>query len=348
MAELVVSTGLAFAERALVPDAVIRAAIRAASRNRLRTVERACDGSPERALKALVRQLAEAPIAEATAEANAQHYELPPGFFEIVLGPRRKYSCCEWGSGVETLAQAENRALQTIVQRARIEDGQRVLDLGCGWGSLSLFLAQRFPKATIVGVSNSAPQRAFILDEARRLGLENLEIRTADVNTFEPRATFDRIVSIEMLEHVRNHRTLFGRLAGWLDEGGLAFFHVFRHARFPYTFDTEGSGNWMGRHFFTGGIMPSPNLFAAVQSDLALVEQWELDGTHYERTANAWLENLDAHREAILAIFRDHYGEEQAARWLQRWRIFFMACAEMFGLDKGREWGVTHGVWRKA
>jgi cyclopropane-fatty-acyl-phospholipid synthase len=172
--------------------------------------------------------------------------------------------------------------------------------------------------------------------------LQNLEIRTADVNTFEPGATFDRIVSIEMLEHVRNHRVLFGRMAGWLAPEGLAFFHVFRHARFPYTFDTEGSGNWMGRHFFTGGIMPSADLLPSFQDALALVDRWEWDGTHYEKTSNAWLERLDARRDQALAILADHYGADEPARWLQRWRIFFMACAEMFGLDKGQEWGVSH------
>lgn len=342
MADLAVAAGLALAERALAPDPVIRVAIRAASRYRLRTVTRAFGDNLAEGLQAFVERLDEAAIAESTEEANEQHYELPNRFFELVLGPRRKYSCCEWTDETRTLADAENRALATYATRGQLADGQRILDMGCGWGSLSLYLGRRYPNASILGVSNSATQREFILSEAKRQGLKNVQIETADINTFEPGQRFDRIVSIEMLEHVRNHRALFARIAEWLEPDGLAFFHVFRHRNYPYTFETEGSGNWMGRYFFTGGVMPSDDLLPAFQDALTLVDRWQWDGTHYEKTANAWLEQLDVHRREILAILAKHYGTADAAKWVQRWRIFFMACAEMFGLDDGQEWGVSH------
>jgi len=324
------AVGMVLAERGLVPLELSRAGIRRLLRERLATSAATDQG---RTIEALDRS----PVAIETARANAQHYELPAAFFQQVLGPRLKYSAGYWPDGVDSLEESEEAALDLVVERARIEDGQRILDLGCGWGSLSGHLATRFPNASIVAVSNSASQAAFIRAKRYR----NVQVLTDDINRFDPGRRFDRIVSIEMLEHVRNYRVLFARLASWLARGGSLFTHVFCHRRFTYPFETEGAGNWMGRHFFTGGVMPSADLFRQFADDLVVDQDWVLDGTHYQRTAAAWRRNLERRRGSIMPVLRSVYGVD-ARRWYHRWRLFFLACEELFGYAGGSEWMVSH------
>ena len=326
------SAGVALAERGLVPTPLVRRAIRALCARRLTEVKAA--GSRERFLA----RVAASRIAEVPHLANAQHYEVPSDFFALVLGRNLKYSSALWPEGVRTLDEAEDAMLALTAERAELEDGQDVLELGCGWGSLSTFMARRYPASRITAVSNSRTQRAFI--ESR--GLPNLEVRTADMNAFDPGRRFDRIVSVEMFEHMRDWRRLLERAARWLREDGRLFVHVFCHASHAYTFEAEGHDDWMGRHFFSGGIMPSHGLLAdAAPESLRLEADWWIDGTHYQRTAAAWRENLEARRGEALRVLRVHYGSD-ASVWYHRWRLFFLACEELFGYRDGREWGVGH------
>lgn len=331
----------------VLPDWMIRAVIRRISAARLREQSAGGTQAVSARFHDLVAELRRSPVAVATDAANAQHYEVPAAFFELVLGPQLKYSCAWWPPGVSTLAEAESQMLQLTADRAELRDGQRILELGCGWGSLTLFVAMRFPHTRVVAVSNSSSQRAFILDRARRRGLRNVEVITADVNTFDTAERFDRIVSVEMFEHVRNYPWLFAALDRWLAPEGRLFVHVFAHHRFAYTFETRNSADWMARHFFSGGMMPSESLFAQVQEQFAIDAQWRISGFHYQRTANAWLANMDRHAAAVRAVFAATYGAEAAPRWSTRWRVFFMACAEMFGYRDGTEWIVSHYRFKK-
>ena len=311
--------------RGLLPDPLLRAAARASCALRLRRERRRGAG----AVEAFAAELARGPIAEATAAANAQHYELPAELFGLVLGPRRKYSGCYWPAGVETLAAAEEAMLALTCERAGIEDGMEILDLGCGWGALAGWLAERYPRCRILAVSNSAVQRAYV----ESLGLERVETVTADVNVFDPGRRFDRVVSVEMLEHARNWEELLARMAGWLRPDGRAFVHVFAHVRHAYAFEDT----WLARRFFTGGIMPSADLLTRFPRDLAVVRRWTVGGAHYERTANAWLRNLDRERDRAQALLG-------SAAALHEWRAFLVACAELFGYRGGREWVVSHSL----
>jgi cyclopropane-fatty-acyl-phospholipid synthase len=290
---------------------------------------------------AFARGMVDHPIAEYTDLANEQHYELPPEFFGLMLGPRRKYSCCLYPTGNETLAEAENLALEETVAHAGLADGQTILELGCGWGSLTLFMAERFPAARIVAVSNSAPQRAYIEGQAKARGLVNLRMFTADMNDFDPHAKFDRIVSVEMFEHMANWRALLARVRGWLHPDGRLFLHVFTHKRQPYRFDRADKTDWIAQHFFTGGIMPSHGLIAHFPDCFAIEQEWRWSGTHYQRTAIDWLANFDAHRAAIDRLLVDVYGKD-ARLWRRRWRLFYLATAGLFGHANGTEWGVSH------
>lgn len=331
------------AEAGRLPDALVRAGIRynVASRGaELRRLDAA------RHTAEFIREMDTSPIALVPEMANRQHYEVPAAFFERVLGPRRKYSGCLWGDGTCTLQHAEENALQQVTERARVEDGMRLLDLGCGWGSLTLWLAERFPNATVIAVSNARSQAEFIRAEAKRRGLPGIEVRTADMNDFDPGATFDRILSIEMFEHMRNWRRLFGRVADWLTPDGRFFLHVFSHRNTPYPYLDRGEGDWMSRFFFSGGMMPSHDLATHFQERLTLEERWWLDGTHYNRTANAWLQRFDESDDSIRDLFQRVYGHD-AELWRVRWRIFFMACAEMFATDAGQTWGISHYRFRR-
>ena len=336
------------AERGLIPDSVIRRGIRQQCAQRLRD-ERS--GSVEQGFERLrerIDELRSSAIAIETDAANAQHYELPPAFFQLCLGKRYKYSSCYWDASTPNLDSAEDRMLEIYAQRAELADGQRILELGCGWGSLTLWMAERFPNARITAISNSAPQREHIQARCKERGIENVTVLTTDVNDLNlPDAQFDRAVSIEMFEHMRNYETLLRRISRWLVPGGKLFVHIFCHRDLVYPFETHGEDNWMGRHFFTGGLMPAADTLLHFQHDLELEQRWLLPGTHYERTANAWLDNHDRHGDEVLAILKVAYGD-QAAIWNQRWRMFWMACAELFGYDGGREWLVGHYRFTRA
>jgi len=343
---------IALCERGWIPDALARAGMRRLMHQRL--VEQLA-GGPEAArarLSALIEELRGSPIAIETDAANSQHYEVPAEFFHAHLGPRLKYSCCLYPTGRETLAQAEEAMLALYGERAGLADGQRILDLGCGWGSLSLWLAARLPNAEIVGLSNSHGQREFIEARAAERGLRNLRIVTGNVAEFEfggeqPRAEFDRVVSIEMFEHMKNYAALLRKVASWLKPGGRLFVHLFAHPTLGYHFEDQGDDDWMTRHFFSGGTMPSADLLLHFQDELRIRAQWWVDGRHYQRTANDWLAGLDGSREACLAILARAYGPAAARLWLQRWRMFYMAVAELFGYQQGAQWGVAHYLFER-
>lgn len=331
-----------FLEKNLLPDWLIRLGIRRLLAQRLRDEASRYDSA------AYVADLKTRPIAEHTRAANEQHYEVPTPFYQFCLGRRLKYSGCLYPTGAETLDQAEEAMLALYAERAQLADSQTILELGCGWGSLSLWMAEKFPQAKITGVSNSKTQREFIEQEARRRGLANLRILTCDMNAFDlAPGQFDRVVSIEMFEHMKNYERLLANIARWLKPGGLLFVHIFTHARFSYHFVPAGPSDWMARHFFTGGQMPSHDLLTHFQDDLMLVSDWKVDGTHYQRTAEHWLKNMDTHRDAILPVFADTYGREHVTKWWAYWRIFYLSCAELWGYRGGREWLVSHYLFRK-
>lgn len=337
------ATGLlGLAERGRLPDALVRFGIRRLCAQRL--AEERAGGIEQQAARFQQRLqlLRESPLAIRVDAANRQHYELPADFFRLCLGPRLKYSACYYRTGHESLAEAEDAMLALYGQRAELADGQDILELGCGWGSLTLWMAERYPNSRITAVSNSRSQRAFIEARCRERGIANVRVLTRDVNHLQlAEASFDRSVSIEMFEHLRNYATLFRRIGGWLRTDGKLFAHIFCHRDLLYPFETEGEDNWMGRHFFTGGLMPSADTLTFFQDDLRLQQRWILDGRHYERTANHWLQAQDQNVEQVLQVLRAAYGTT-AELWLQRWRLFWMACAELFGYAGGSEWLVAH------
>jgi cyclopropane-fatty-acyl-phospholipid synthase len=321
-------------ERVPLPDAVTAAGIGYLVERTRRRLE----PGTEAGFAAL---MARHPVAQHTAAANAQHYEVPAAFFDLVLGPRRKYSCCLYEPGVDTLAAAEDRALAVTADHAGLADGQDILELGCGWGSLTLWMAERFPGSRITAVSNAASQRRFIERKSAERGLANLRVITADMNDFAPEGRFDRIVSVEMFEHMTNWAALLRRVRTWLRPDGHLFLHVFSHRTAPYLFDHADKADWIAQHFFTGGIMPSHGLIRLVADGFAVEQEWRWDGTHYARTAQDWLANFDRQAEPVGAVLRDVYGAE-AALWRRRWRLFFLATIGLFGHAGGSEWGVSH------
>jgi cyclopropane-fatty-acyl-phospholipid synthase len=333
---------IALAERGVLPDAVIRHGIRRYCAARLQSERGGSLEATWQRFRDVLADLRSSPLAIETEAANAQHYELPPRFFERCLGAHLKYSACWWDADTSGLDDAERQMLALYGARAELADGQQILELGCGWGSLTLWMAARFPAARITAVSNSHGQREFIEARCRERGLANVRVITQDINTLQLRSeTFDRVVSIEMFEHVRNYRHLMARIAGWLRPGGKLFVHIFCHRDLMYPFETEGSDNWMGRHFFTGGLMPAADTLLHFQQHLAIEEQWRLSGTHYEKTANAWLANHDRNADEVMDVLETAYGRD-AALWNQRWRMFWMSCAELFGYAGGNEWMVGH------
>jgi cyclopropane-fatty-acyl-phospholipid synthase len=332
-------------EKGWLPDLAIRYGIRKLCQERLVSLTQPTPELEQKAQKQYVDVLRKSPLAVHTQEANEQHYELPPEFFSIVLGKNKKYSSAFWPDHCESLDEAESVALQKTMERAEIQDGMQILELGCGWGSLTLAMAKAYPNSKIVALSNSRPQREWIEAQASQRGLTNVTILTRNIasveNLDQEFGSFDRVVSVEMFEHLRNYEMLFEKISGWLKPQGKLFVHVFSHKQYSYFFETEGEDNWMGRYFFTGGQMPAHNLLPEFQHHLQLEKHWIWNGTHYGKTSEAWLENMDANKEEIMKIFRPVYKDD-AKVWFQRWRVFFMSCAELFNYAEGNEWGVSH------
>lgn len=342
---------ITLAEKGLVPDAVIRQGIRQLCEVRLAEISASnCEASAK--IEAdFIKAMNKAPIALVPELANAQHYEVPANFFAHCLGINRKYSSCFWLPDTKNLDEAEANALRLSCEHADLIDGQHILELGCGWGSLTLWMAAHYPNSKITAVSNSNSQREYITNTANARGLKNITVVTCDMNHFDASSLahtpddhkqFDRIVSIEMFEHMRNHQLLYAKLHDWLVPGGKFFMHIFVHRSTPYAFEVQGDDDWMSQFFFSGGMMPSDDLPLHFQEKLKLTQRWRWDGTHYEKTANAWLANMDTHKAKITPILEATYGAEEAIKWRNRWRIFYMACAELFGYKNGQEWWVTH------
>lgn len=327
-------------ERGFIPDPLIRFGIRKLCKQRLRSLENSSESEH-------IANLSVSPIAIATADANQQHYELPQEFFGLVLGKNRKYSSCYWSADSRSLNEAEDEALRITIERSQLTDGMKVLELGCGWGSLTLAMARKFPNSQIVAISNSNSQRKYIEKQAASENLFNIKVITCDVAKVESvsELKFDRVVSVEMFEHMKNYEKLLEKIRGWLSEDGKLFVHIFTHVKHSYPFEVEGEDNWMGRYFFTGGQMPASDLLPKFQKNFELENQWVWNGQHYQKTSEAWLNNFDTNQKQIRQIFEKTYGPE-ADRWLNRWRVFFLSVAELFGYKQGTEWNVTHYLFK--
>ena len=343
----ITAKAVSWTETGLLPDTVIRAGIRRLLESKRKEIHSGDIEWAATTTNSFVGMMNQSPIALVPHLANEQHYEVPAEFFAQVMGEHLKYSCCHWGGDTKTLSEAETSALDLSVQRAGIEDGMQVLDLGCGWGSMSLWIAEHFPNTSVTSVSNSTSQREFILRQAQHRSIENIDVIACDMNDFETDKRFDRVVSIEMFEHMRNYRELFRRIDSWLSPGGRFFMHIFCHRTTPYEYIDKGPGDWMSRHFFSGGIMPSADLPLRFADNLSIAKRWHWDGQHYAKTSNAWLDNMDKNKASIMLILTSCYGSDDASLWWQRWRIFFMACAELFDYDEGREWYVGHYLFDK-
>jgi cyclopropane-fatty-acyl-phospholipid synthase len=341
------SLAINMAEKGLLPDSAIRSGIRRLSQTRLDEISAADCERSIRIETDFITAMNQSPIALVPELANAQHYEVPAEFFQLCLGKHRKYSSCFWLPDTRTLDEAEANALKLSCEHADLANGQQVLELGCGWGSLTLWMAEHYPQSNITAVSNSNSQREYIQATAKARGLHNIQVITCDMNTFNPadhgiKHQFNRVVSVEMFEHMRNHQLLYKKVHDWLLPGGKFFMHIFVHRSTPYAFEVQGDDDWMSQFFFSGGMMPSDDLPLHFQQHLKLKQRWRWDGTHYEKTANAWLDNMDLHKDKITPILENTYGAENAEQWRNRWRIFYMACAELFGYRHGQEWWVTH------
>lgn len=337
-------------ESGRVPDPLVRAVLRASQHIAARQRRRQTIEERDDARRALIAHLRSSPIAIHTADPNDQHYEVPSAFFETVLGPRLKYSCCLWEPGVDSLALAEDAMLDLTCRRADLADGQRILELGCGWGSLTLWMAERYPSSQITAMSNSRTQGAFVRERAQRQGLDNVTVLTADMLDFGADGShdgrYDRVVSVEMFEHMKNYDELMGRVARFLRPAGRLFVHILCHRDTAHEFDAA-QDDWMAQTFFTGGTMPSADLLLHFQRDLALADRWLVDGRHYARTLRAWLDRLDAQRPLVEEIMSEAYGPDQVRRRVAQWRLFFLACEETFGALGGREHLCAHYLFDK-
>ena len=335
------------AESGNLPDAIVRKGIKQLINERLVEINANDCEKAMASMSTFIANMNISAIAPVPELANVQHYEVPAAFFHHCLGANRKYSSCFWLDNTQTLDEAETIALIQTCDHAQLQDNQSILELGCGWGSLTLWMAAHYPNAQITGVSNSNSQREYIMNTAKSRGLTNITIITADMNTFEAPAKYDRVVSVEMFEHMRNYQVLYSRVAGWLKPNGKFFKHIFVHRNTPYAFEVQNENDWMSQFFFSGGIMPSDDLPLHFQDDLKLMQRWRWDGTHYEKTANAWLDNMDKNAKAITPILATTYGEKNVEMWRNRWRMFYMACAELFGYNNGQEWWITHYLFEK-
>lgn len=334
-------------EKDIIPDFLIRMGIRNLLKQRLTEENKGSQEAKQLHLNAYIEKLKASPIAINTSDANEQHYEVPTEFYKYVLGKRMKYSGGYWPSGADTLDASEEAMLKLSCERAQLKNGQSVLDLGCGWGSVSLYVAEKFPNCKITGVSNSKTQKEYIDSVAKEKGFKNLTIITQDMNDFQIKEKFDRIISVEMLEHMKNYQKLFEKLSGFLKPEGLFFIHIFTHKEFAYPFEVRDETDWMAKYFFTGGMMPSHNLFLYFQNHLTIRNHWVVNGVHYGKTSEAWLENMDKNKTQILPILEKAYGKENVTKWWSYWRIFFLSCAELFSYRNGEEWLVSHYLFQK-
>lgn len=335
-------------EQNKVPDFLLRKGIRNLLQQRLDDENKGNVEAQQAHLMSLIGQLKTSPIAVNTVDANQQHYEVPTKFYQYCLGKNLKYSSCYFKDGVTDLNTAEDDMLELTCQRAGLENGQSVLELGCGWGSLSMYMAAKYPRSNFTVVSNSRTQKMFIDLTAKDRGLKNLTVITADMNTFKIDEQFDRVVSVEMFEHMRNYTLLLKKVASFLKDDGKLFIHIFTHKEYAYLFEVIDETDWMSKYFFTGGIMPSDDLMFYFNEDLVVKKHWHVNGTHYGKTAEAWLKNMDSHKAEIMPLFEETYGKENAVKWWVYWRIFYMACAELWNYNKGNEWIVSHYLFQKS
>ncbi|GAC1303098.1 MAG: cyclopropane-fatty-acyl-phospholipid synthase family protein [Mucilaginibacter sp.] len=334
-------------EQNKVPDMILRQGIRKLLKQRLLDENKGGVEAQQAHLTALIDQLKTSPIAVNTADANQQHYEVPTQFYQYCLGKNLKYSSGYWKPGVTDIDTSEDDMLELTCQRAELLNGQRVLELGCGWGSLSLFMASKYPESTFNVVSNSRTQKAHIDEKAKERGITNLTVITADMNTFNINEQFDRVVSVEMFEHMRNYQLLMKKVADHLKPDGKLFIHIFTHKEYAYLFEVKDETDWMSKYFFTGGIMPSDDLMFYFNDDLAVEKHWHVSGTHYAKTSEAWLKNMDSHKAEIIPIFNNTYGKDQSLKWWVYWRLFYIACAELWNYNDGNEWMVSHYLFHK-
>ena len=335
------------AEKGFLPDLLIRLGIKRLCGQRLSEINTLGLEALENSHQQWIDLLTKSPVAIVPEKANEQHYEVPPQFFELVLGANLKYSSGYWSKEVFSLDESELEMLKITCERAGLVDGQDILELGCGWGSLTCFMAQKFPNSKITAVSNSKDQRNFIQQKNDKLNLQNIKVFTADMNDFSTDEKFDRVISIEMFEHMRNYDELLKRIDGWLKQNGKLFVHIFSHKEVAYPFEDKGDGDWMAREFFSGGQMPSHRLLMSFPDRMKIEKDWRVSGTHYEKTSLAWLRKMDTNKIEVLELFKTTYGEKDASEWFQRWRIFFMSCEVLFGFNEGSEWGVSHYLFEK-
>ena len=341
-----ISKLIELAEKGIIPDYFIRQGIVRNCENRLNNENVSNTEKVSSKKQIWIEQMKKSPIALVPEKANEQHYEVPPAFFENVLGKHLKYSSGYWPDGVNSLDESEESMLELSFERAQLTDGDSILELGCGWGSLTCFMALKLPNSKITAVSNSKDQKEHILNRCKNQGLDNIEVLTADMNDFETENNYDRVVSIEMFEHMRNYKKLLSKISSWLNDDGKLFIHIFTHQSVVYPFENQGEADWMAREFFSGGMMPSHDLLLHFQDDLIIDDVWSMSGTHYEKTSLAWVNKMDANKDSIMKIFLKTYGDD-AKLWFQRWRIFFMSCEKLFGYNNGSEWGVSHYRFNK-